>query len=227
MNQGLECRRLSFTRPLPDGGEKTILYHLDATFFAGQLAHISGTTGAGKSTLLHLLAGLLRPTEGEVLAEGQPVSRWVAAHRDLWRRKVGIVFQSDRLIGDLSALENVFLPLLPRGYRMPDCRALAIETLGRLKASGLSAEKVSRLSGGERQRVAIARALVTKPSILLADEPTAHQDRKSAMAVIETFRAAATAGAVVIVTAHDERLSAPSITPHRYRLESGRLRIAE
>ena len=207
MRQGLECRRLSFTRPLPDGGEKTILYHLDATFFAGQLAHISGTTGAGKSTLLHLLAGLLRPTEGEVFAEGQPVSRWVAAHRDFWRRKVGIVFQSDRLIGDLSALENVFLPLLPRGYRMPDCRALAIETLGRLKASGLSAEKVSRLSGGERQRVAVCRALLTSPKLLLADEPTGNLDPASTGQVLDLLSDYANrTGATLVTVTHDHSL---------------------
>ncbi len=227
MKQGLECRRLSFNRLFPDGSEKPIICGLNAAFAAGHLAHIAGETGAGKSTLLHLLAGLLRPTEGEVLADGQPVSRWVATHRDLWRRKVGIVFQSDRLVGDLSALENVYLPLIPRGYRMFDCRALAVDALVRLRAGALADEKVSRLSGGERQRVAIARALVSKPPFILADEPTAHQDRESAVAVIETLRAAAAGGAVVIVTAHDARLLAPGIMPHRYRIEGGRLRVTE
>jgi ABC-type lipoprotein export system ATPase subunit len=225
MKGGLECHRLTFTRQSPDGREKRVLNDLNATFFAGQLALIAGETGAGKSTLLHALAGLLRPTQGEVLADGEPVSRWVSAHRDLWRRKVGIVFQSDRLIGDLSAMENVFLPLVPRGYRPGECRRLAIKALRRLQADGFATEAVHKLSGGERQRVAIARALVSQPSYLLVDEPTAHQDGNSAAAIADTLLAVAAAGATVVVTAHDARILTSGITRHRYQLECGRLRM--
>ena len=200
---------------------------LSATFNAGQLALINGETGAGKTTLLHVLAGLLRPTQGEVLADGDPVSRWVSAHRDRWRRRVGIVFQSDRLVDDLSALENVFLPLLPRGYPLAECRQLAMSALGRLQVDGLATETTYKLSGGERQRVSIARALVSQPAFLLADEPTAHQDRNGASFITDTLQAVATAGTTVVVTAHDERLLASDITRQRYRLERGRLRMTK
>jgi ABC-type lipoprotein export system ATPase subunit len=188
---------------------------------------ISGETGAGKSTLLYLLAGLLRPTQGEVLADGEPVSRWVNAHRDHWRRKVGIVFQSDRLISDLSAMENVFLPLVPRGYTLGDSRRLALQALRRLRAEDLALETVSKLSGGERQQVAIARALVAPPSFLLADEPTAHQDRDSASAILDTLQEVAATGAVVIVMAHDARILASGISQPRYQLDGGQLRTDE
>ena len=225
MFRGLECHKISLTRRSRDGQEKLILSDLNAAFAAGQLAVIAGETGAGKSTLLHVLAGLLRPTQGVVLADGDPVSRWVSAHRDRWRRRVGIVFQSDRLISDLSAMENVLLPLLPRGYNLSSCRQLAIEALGRLKVDKLAANTIGRLSGGERQLVAIARALVSQPSFLLVDEPTAHQDQARAVAVMDTLLAAAAAGAAVIVTAHDARILTSGITRHRYQLECGRLRM--
>jgi len=225
MTRGLECHKLSLIRRSPGGQEKLILSDLNVTFAAGQLAIISGETGAGKSTLLHVLAGLVRPTQGVVFADGDPVSRWVSAHRDRWRRRVGIVFQSDRLISDLSAMENVLLPLVPRRYSLADCRRLAVEALSRLQADGLAAETVGKLSGGERQLVAIARALVLQPSFLLVDEPTAHQDRERTAAVMDTLLAEAAAGAAVIVTAHDARILTSGITRHRYQLECGRLRM--
>lgn len=225
MNRGLECHKLSLFRRSPDGQEKPILSDLNATFPAGQLAIIAGETGAGKSTLLHVMAGLLRPTQGIVLADGDPVSRWVSAHRDRWRRRVGIVFQSDRLISDLSAMENVFLPLVPRGYSLTKCRQLAVEALSRLEADRLAPDTAGKLSGGERQLVAIARALVSQPSFLLVDEPTAHQDQDRAVAIMDTLLAAAAAGAAVIVTAHDARILTSGITRHLYRLQGGRLRM--
>ena len=170
---------------------------------------------------------LSRETQGEVLANGKPISRWVNTHQDLWRRKVGIVFQSDRLISDLSAIENVYLPLIPRGYNLSDCRRLAAQALGRLRANGLASETVRQLSGGERQQVAIARALAASPSYLLADEPTAHQDQDSASAIMDTLLEVAATGAVVVVMAHDARILASGISQHYYRLCGGQLRISE
>ena len=227
MNRGLKCHRLTFKRHRPNGDEKRIISGLNTTFSPGSLTVISGETGVGKSTLLYLLAGLLRPTQGEVRANGQPVSRWVNTHQDLWRREVGIVFQSDRLISDLSAIENVYLPLIPRGYNLRDCRRLATQALGRLHVDGLATETVRKLSGGERQQVAIARALATSPSYLLADEPTAHQDQDSASAIMDTLLEVAAKGAVVVVMAHDARILASGISHYYYRLDGGQLRTSE
>jgi lipoprotein-releasing system ATP-binding protein len=227
METGIECRRLTVARRAPDGRERLVIDDLSAQFETGQMAVISGATGAGKSTLLHVLAGLLRPVRGEVVVNGEAVSRWVSSHRDRWRRRVGIVFQHDRLLGDLSAVENVLLPLIPRGSGLKESRRSALAALSRLRVDPLADRIVRSLSGGERQRVAIARALVTQPSFLLADEPTAHQDHESAEEILKTLAAAAAAGAVVIVTAHDPRILEDGATGGRYRLVQGRLKALE
>jgi putative ABC transport system ATP-binding protein len=126
-------------------------------------------------------------------------------------------------LGDLSAVENVLLPLIPRGGGLKECRRSALAALRRLSVDPLADKMVRSLSGGERQRVAIARAVVSQPSFLLADEPTAHQDQKSAEEILKTLAAAAAAGAVVIVTAHDPRILEADGTGGRFRLVQGRL----
>ncbi len=224
MERGIECRRLTVARRASDGREKVVIDDLSAQFETGQMAVISGATGAGKSTLLHVLAGLLRPVQGEVVVDGEAVSRWVSSHRDRWRRRVGIVFQHDRLLGDLSAVENVVLPLIPRGGGLKECRRSALAALSRLSVDPLADKLVRNLSGGERQRVAIARALVAQPSFLFADEPTSHQDHKSTEEILKTLAAAAAAGAVVVVTAHDPRILEAGVTGGRFRLVQGRLK---
>ncbi len=111
----LVCENVSVYRRRSDGTEQAILRHVEASLNGGEGILISGKTGAGKSTLLHLMAGLLRPSQGQITANGQPVSRWNTSHRDLWRRQVGIVFQHPHLINELTVLENVALPLKMRG----------------------------------------------------------------------------------------------------------------
>ncbi len=222
MVRGIECRRLTVVRRTSDGRENLVIDDLSAKFKTG-LAVISGATGSGKSTLLHVLAGLLRPVQGEVLVDGEAVSRWVSSHRDRWRRKVGIVFQHDRLLGDLSAVENVLLPLIPQGSSLKECRRSALAALGRMSVDALADKLVCNLSGGERQRIAIARAVVSQPSFLLADEPTAHQDHESAEEILKALAAAAAAGAVVIVTAHDPRILEADGADGCFRLVQGRL----
>lgn len=224
MERGIECRRLTIARRASDGRENLVIDDLSAQFETGQMAVISGATGAGKSTLLHVLAGLLRPVRGEVVVDGEAVSRWVSLHRDRWRRRVGIVFQHDRLLGDLSAVENVLLPLIPRGGGLKECRRSALAALSRLSVDPLADKLVRNLSGGERQRVAIARALVAQPSFLFADEPTSHQDHKSTEEILKTLAATAAAGAVVVVTAHDPRILEAGATGGRFRLVQGRLK---
>jgi len=204
----LECRHLTFGYPDCRIGAATapILSDIDAVFAGGRITLVSGRSGAGKSTLLHLLAGLLRPTQGEILADGQPVSRWLTAHRDRWRRRVGILFQQDHLVGRLTALENVILPLIPRNGGPRQWRRHGMEMLARLKAGELAGQPAMFLSGGQRQRVAAARALVGMPDYIVADEPAAHQDLENARRLGRLLRQAADRGAVVVVAAHDRHV---------------------
>lgn len=206
MDSALVCRNISLLRRGWDGTQRAVLNSVNAVFKSGEITIISGLTGAGKSTLLHILAGLLRPSQGQVLADDLPVSRWNTAHRDRWRRKVGIVFQHPRLFNELSVLENVVLPLIPRSSSIGRLRQRGYEALEKLSISHLAGQAGFTLSGGEQQRVAIARAMVSQPEILIADEPTAHQDETGAGTIIRRFSEYRRPGTITIVAAHDARL---------------------
>lgn len=219
----LVCKGVSLVRSDPGRGERAILEGVDARFDPGRIGLVTGPTGAGKSSLLHLLAGLLRPTAGEIFAGEDAVSRWVAGHRDRWRRDVGTALQSPHLLPELTVLENVLLPLVPKRGRAAEARAAARAALARLDVEGLAGSPVGALSGGQRQRVALARALAGAPRYLLADEPTAHQDAGGTEVVLAALAAARAAGAVVVVTAHDPRLVDADLADDRWRLVEGRL----
>lgn len=223
MTAGLSCKDVRLMRRAVDGAERAVLDGITADFPAGRLSLIVGPTGAGKSTLLHLLAGLLRPSAGEIRADGEPVSRWITAHRDRWRRRVGILFQTPSLAPDLTVLENAMLPLIPRGGSLVDIRTRARECLGRTGAAHLAGLPAATLSGGEGQRVALARALAAEPRFLIADEPTAHQDDEGAEIVMAALIAEQDRGAAVIVAGHDHRLLGTDFADKRHRLAAGRL----
>jgi ABC-type lipoprotein export system ATPase subunit len=223
MIPAITCRDLSYALPPATGESRIVLDQLNATFPAGRINIISGAVGAGKSTLLNVLAGLSRPTSGEVIVNDQAVSRWAGTHRDRWRRQVGIIFQHYHLLYDFSVLENVMLPLMPLGYRLSECRHRAAEALQQVAILHLAGSPVNALSGGERQKTAVARALVTRPTYLLADEPTAHQDSENAERVMNLLHDCAGRNAVVIVATHETELEPRCNTPVRYRLANGRL----
>jgi ABC-type lipoprotein export system ATPase subunit len=219
----IACRNLCFSRTGPGRRNGGILEGVNCSFPAGEVSLITGITGAGKSTLLHLLAGLFRPTSGEVHADGVPVSRWVTAHKDLWRRKTGIVFQQPHLMMELTGLENVMLPLIPRGSSLPKIRRAGMESLERLGAAHLAGEVVSGLSGGERQKIAIGRALAVGPEALFADEPTAHQDDGSAKSVLDVLHQESGEGCIVVIVAHDHRVLESGIAKRHFTIEHGRV----
>ena len=223
MISGITCRDLSYALPSENGQSRNVLDKLNARFPAGRISIISGAVGAGKSTLLNILAGLSRPTSGEVIVNEQAVSRWAGAHRDRWRRQVGIIFQHYNLLYDFTLLENVMLPLIPLGYGVSECRRRATEVLQKTAILHLAGSPVNGLSGGERQKTAVARALVTRPAYILADEPTAHQDSENAERVINLLRECAGRNVVVIIATHETELAVQTDDPVRYRLVDGRL----
>ena len=221
----LVCQNVSLFRRRPDGSERAILRQVDATLNAGEGAMISGKTGAGKTTLLHLLAGLLRPSQGQITANGQPISHWNTFHRDRWRRQVGIIFQHPHLINEFTVLENVILPMIPRGNSISQLRKLAWDALDTFEIPHLANQKVRSLSGGEKQRVSIARAIISRPAILIADEPTAHQDDQGAAMIIDKFAGWKLPHTIMIVAAHDPRWAEHGKFADKHLLlENGRLR---
>lgn len=223
LTPGLACHRLDFHWPGDRSTKRPVLASVEARFAPRRLSLITGETGAGKSTLLHLLAGLLRPTGGEIHADGRPVSRWPSSHRDLWRRNVGIVFQHLALVPDLSAAENLLLPLVPRKMAWSGMQAQVRDGLVDADLADLGRYPARELSGGQRQRLAMARAMVGRPRFILADEPTAFQDDDHARRMTAHLQAAADAGAVIVVCSQDPRLKGSAAFHHRYHLASGTL----
>ncbi|OFZ88795.1 MAG: hypothetical protein A2W21_10825 [Betaproteobacteria bacterium RBG_16_66_20] len=169
---------------------------------------VLGPSGCGKTTLLHVIAGLLRPSEGEVEVAGQALAALSGAALDRWRgRVVGIALQAQHLVPHLSVRDN--LRIAQYLAREPQDDARVAETLGALGVADKAARKPSELSHGERQRVAIARAVVNRPKLLLADEPTANLDDDSAARAVDLLtEQAQSQGATLIVATHDARVKA-------------------
>jgi len=173
---------------------------------SGEFVSISGPSGCGKSTLLAILGLLDSPSEGAYLLNGKPVEEIDAQERARIRnREVGFIFQSFNLIGDLSVMANVELPLIYRGMSGKERRRLAGEALERVQMSHRASHFPAQLSGGQQQRIAVARALAGRPSILLADEPTGNLDSINGEAVIELLRELNEEGATICMVTHDPR----------------------
>ena len=188
------------------GARATEVFHgLSMQVRAGRLSAVTGPSGSGKSTLLHLLAGLDRASGGEVLVRGTPLGGLDDTQRALLRRReIGLVAQGTDLVPFLTAEETIVLALAVRGVDREDGAAAARRALVAVGLGELALQRVARLSMGERQRVAIARALAARPSLLLADEPTARLDEANARAVGALFaELAASTGTAVVCATHD------------------------
>jgi putative ABC transport system ATP-binding protein len=179
----IELRQL--TRKLPSGDrELTILDRVDLAVEPGEFVAVLGPSGSGKSTLLALMAGLDRPTSGEVRIDGVPIQAMSEDELALLRRRqIGFVFQSFQLLGNLTARENVLLPIELLGRSDPFARA--DELLAAVGLADRGHHYPSQLSGGEQQRVALARAFAARPPILLADEPTGNLDGATGRRILE------------------------------------------
>jgi len=172
----------------------------------GEFTAIVGPSGSGKSTLLHLMAGLDRPTQGEVLVEGRIISQMPDDEVTLFRRtKIGFIFQFFNLLPTLTAVENVMLPLVLDGRPRAKATARAATLLERVGLTARNDHLPEELSGGEMQRLAVARALVFGPPILLADEPTGNLDSKTGTGILQLIRQInREEGCTVVMVTHNQ-----------------------
>lgn len=186
--------------------EFTALNNVNLKIGKGEFVFLTGTSGAGKSTLLRLLYGALTPTRGQVLIDGQNISRMTPSQISLLRRSIGVVFQDFKLLPNRTVFENVAITLEVLGWGRADIGKKVMHTL---KSIGMESKinlTPQRLSGGEQQRVALARALVNDPKVLLADEPTGNLDEANKNQILSIFNDANIRGTTVVVATHDRRL---------------------
>jgi putative ABC transport system ATP-binding protein len=197
------------TRKFPfDHREVTALDRASLRVVAGEFLAISGPSGSGKSTLLNLIGCIDKPTSGRIRIEGIDTGTLSPSRMtDLRRKKIGFVFQTFNLIPVFTAAENVEFPLLVQGFDARERRRRVAEALESVGLAERAHHRPDLLSGGERQRVAVARAIVHRPSLVLADEPTANLDTRNATQLIDLMRDLnQTLGLTFIFSTHDQRL---------------------
>jgi len=193
------------TKTVRSGTEDlTILDDVSFGIPAGQFVAVTGASGSGKSTLLGLIAGLDAPSSGNIVVDGDDVT---AMNEDTLARirsqKIGFVFQSFELLPRQTALRNVELPLVYAGIKSAERQERALEMLRLVGLDKRARHRPNELSSGERQRVAIARALVTRPALLLADEPTGNLDSRTGQEILELFDRLHQGGNTIILVTHD------------------------
>lgn len=189
-----------------------VLFDINLHINQGEFVALCGSSGSGKSTLLNLLAGLTKPEEGSVMVSGAEISSFSENQLCLFRRKsMGFIFQSYNLLPNLTALENVELPLIFAGEGVKKRRAKATQILERVGLDGRLDHRPNELSGGQQQRVSIARALVNQPGIILADEPTGNLDSRTEQEILNLMREMNKEnGTTFIIVTHEQEVAEQS-----------------
>ncbi|MEQ4302092.1 ABC transporter ATP-binding protein [Plantactinospora sp. B6F1] len=189
-------------------GDTTALAGVSLQIRAGEAVAVMGPSGCGKSTMLNMVAGLDRPTSGDVIVHGEDLGRLDETGRALFRRRrIGMIFQFFNLLDDLPALDNVALAAQLVGVSARQARRRALELLDELDIADRRDIYPAALSGGERQRVAVARALMNRPALLLADEPTGALDSSAGEQVMDLLLDLNQIGQTLLLVTHDERLA--------------------
>ena len=188
------------------GPDAKALDDISLTVGKGELVFLAGPSGAGKSTLLKMIAAMEKPSAGQVMVNGQDIGRIRPAGVPFLRRKLGLIFQQQRLLTERTVLANVMLPLLVTGASRAQSELRARAALDKVGLLQRALALPLALSGGEQQRVAIARAIVNRPQIILADEPTANLDRASARQVLDALTSFHSVGVTCLISTHDEQV---------------------
>lgn len=202
--------------------ETHVLKGIDLSVRKGEWLAIMGRSGAGKSTLMYQLSLLDDPTGGEIRIDGHEVHTLSEREKMQFRlKKFGYVFQDYALLPELTALENVVLPLLMESYSEEEATRLATESLEHVRLGHRLGNLPSQLSGGEQQRVSIARAIAERPEILFADEPTANLDKESSTTVMGIFKQLHEAGQTIIMVTHEQEYG--EMAERIIRIDDGRV----
>jgi len=208
------------TKRYPDGHEALKNVSFEVT--AGEMVFLTGHSGAGKSTLFKLLAAIERPTAGSIVINGQNLAALRKSAIPYLRRKLGLIFQDQKLLFDRTVLDNVLLPLSIVGHPAKDAPRRAQAALAKVGLPNREKAFPIALSGGEQQRLAIARAVVNRPAIILADEPTANLDAESATEILGILRTFQQVGVTVLIATHDPLILA-RLKPRILRLDKGEM----
>jgi lipoprotein-releasing system ATP-binding protein len=222
----INCKNLS--KIYQDGSNQVeVLKGVDLALQQGEMLAIVGSSGSGKSTLLHILGTLDTASSGSAKIKNQDVAKLSRTEQAAFRNKnLGFIYQFHHLLMEFSAVENVAMPLLIKGLSAKDANVQALDMLEKVGLAHRSAHKPSALSGGERQRVAIARALVTKPALVLADEPTGNLDKQNAIKIYDLINELnQSLNTSFVVVTHDLEL-ADKLGKIAY-LDDGKLAIKE
>ncbi|MBT8329851.1 MAG: ABC transporter ATP-binding protein [Desulfofustis sp.] len=197
---------------------------VDLSITSNETVCIHGPSGSGKSTLLAILGGIIGPTSGSAVVDGRKLARLPDRFLTLYRQQhIGFIFQRFRLIPELSVVENVTLPLLPLGIRPAERKRRGWDLLKRLEIGHRGDFLAAEISGGELQRAAVARALINDPSIIVADEPTAHLDTRLSEDFLSIMAELKDLGKTIIIASHDPLVSGHPIVDRCLYLRDGRL----
>ncbi len=188
------------TKRYPGGHEA--LTEVSLRIEQGEMVFLTGHSGAGKSTLLKLIAAIERPTTGQIIVNGQNISRLRRAAMPYFRRNIGLIFQDHKLLYDRSVFDNVLLPLHIQGLTGNEAAKRARAALDKVGLLKKEKARPITLSGGEQQRLCIARAIVSRPALVLADEPTANLDEAYATDIMDMFRAFNQVGVTLVISTH-------------------------
>ncbi len=204
--------------------EITALQDISLTIELGTVAALTGPSGSGKTSLLSLIGCMARPTQGKIQVGDRDVVKLPERFlTDIRRSKFGFIFQQFHLIRELTVLDNVLLPLFPLDITMSKMNEKALVCLEQLNLVHKKKVKVKRLSGGEQQRVAIARALINSPEVIIADEPTAHLDRKLAQEFLDILGMLKKEGKTVVIATHDPFIFEHQLIDQSVSMEDGKI----
>ena len=211
-----------------NGDSYHILKDINLKIKEGELTILKGVSGSGKSTLLSIISGMEKPTSGKVELLGEPIAKLPDIHISHFRAsKIGMVFQHFNLIENISAIDNVMLPLVPLKIGLKEGREMALEALKLVNIEHLGKRDIKYLSGGEKQRVAIARAIVVKPKVLLCDEPTANLDLVNSKKFIELIERLNGNGLTALIATHDPIFDTLSIKNKVVTISQGKIEKEE